>query len=85
MFEEPLIKDKRKPQLRRMVYKLIDKLEANEMQDIYLFKVKRERDRTRERTRKKNEREYETRGFNRFPPHPFGIWNLELSIVPLIV
>jgi dynein assembly factor with WDR repeat domains 1 len=43
VFEEPLIKDKRKPQLRRMVYKLIEKLEANETQDFYLFKVKRER------------------------------------------
>ena len=38
-----MIKDKRKPQLRRMVYKLIEKLEANETQDFYLFKVKRER------------------------------------------
>ena len=57
MFEEPLIKDKRKPQLRRMVYKLIDKLEANETQDIYLFKVKRERQRVREREREIRTRE----------------------------
>jgi dynein assembly factor with WDR repeat domains 1 len=36
--EEPLISDNRKPQLRRLVYKLIEKLESNESGDFILFK-----------------------------------------------
>lgn len=39
VFEEPLISDNRKPQLRRLVYKLIEKLETNESDDFYLFKA----------------------------------------------
>lgn len=39
VFEEPLISENRKPQLRRLVHKLIEKLETNESDDFYLFKV----------------------------------------------
>ena len=39
VFEEPLISANRKPQLRRLVHKLIEKLETNECDDFYLFKV----------------------------------------------
>lgn len=39
VFEEPLISENRKPQLKRLVYKLIEKLETNESDDFYLFKV----------------------------------------------
>lgn len=39
VFEEPLISENRKPQLRRLVYKLIEKLETNETEDFYLFKA----------------------------------------------
>lgn len=39
VFEEPLISESRKPQLRRLVHKLIEKLETNECDDFYLFKV----------------------------------------------
>lgn len=39
VFEEPLISENRKPQLRRLVHKLIEKLETNECDDFYLFKV----------------------------------------------
>ena len=39
VFEEPLISETRKPQLRRLVYKLIEKLETNEADDFYLFKA----------------------------------------------
>ncbi|CAN0265845.1 unnamed protein product, partial [Discosporangium mesarthrocarpum] len=38
VYEEPLISANRKPQLRRLVYKLIEKLETNENNDFYLFK-----------------------------------------------
>jgi dynein assembly factor with WDR repeat domains 1 len=41
VFEEPLISDNRKPQLRRLIYKLIEKLESNESNDFYLFKILR--------------------------------------------
>ena len=41
IYEEPLISSKRKPQLRKLIYKLIEKLEANEAQDFYLFKILR--------------------------------------------
>lgn len=40
VFEEPLISENRKPQLRRLVYKLIEKLETNESDDFYLFKAR---------------------------------------------
>ncbi len=46
VFEEPLISENRKPQLRRLVHKLIEKLETNESDDFYLFKVKEDRPRT---------------------------------------
>ncbi|KAL7678697.1 putative WD40/YVTN repeat-like-containing domain superfamily, coatomer beta' subunit (COPB2) [Plasmopara halstedii] len=39
--EEPLISDSRKPQLRRLLYKLIEKLEVNDSNDFYLFKILR--------------------------------------------
>jgi hypothetical protein len=39
--EEPLVSDSRKPQLRRLIYKLIEKLETNESSDFYLFKILR--------------------------------------------
>merc|ERR1711988_1838729 len=38
---EPLISDNRKPQLRRLIYKLIEKLETNESNDFFLFKILR--------------------------------------------
>jgi dynein assembly factor with WDR repeat domains 1 len=41
VFEQPLVRESRKPQLRRLIYKLIEKLEANETQDFYLFKILR--------------------------------------------
>ena len=41
IFEEPLISEARKPQLRRLVYKLGGKLETTENQDFYLFKILR--------------------------------------------
>ncbi|KAJ1449887.1 WD40-repeat-containing domain protein [Pelagophyceae sp. CCMP2097] len=41
VFEEPLIAESRKPQLRRLVYKLIEKLESHESSDYYLFKILR--------------------------------------------
>ncbi|GMI43904.1 hypothetical protein TeGR_g5247, partial [Tetraparma gracilis] len=41
VFEEPLISEKKKPQLRRLIYKLIEKLEQKESNDFYLFKILR--------------------------------------------
>ena len=41
VFEEPLISENRKPQLRRLIYKLIEKLESNEDTSFYLFKILR--------------------------------------------
>ena len=41
VFEEPLISEKKKPQLRRLIYKLIEKLEQKETNDFYLFKILR--------------------------------------------
>ena len=41
VYEEPLISEARKPQLRRLIHKLIEKLESNENQDFYLFKILR--------------------------------------------
>ncbi|KAF1794716.1 G-protein beta WD-40 repeat [Phytophthora cactorum] len=41
VFEEPLISESRKPQLRRLIYKLIEKLEVNDSNDFYLFKILR--------------------------------------------
>lgn len=41
VFEEPLISESRKPQLRRLVYKLIEKLEANDTSDFFLYKILR--------------------------------------------
>ena len=41
VFEEPLISEKKKPQLRRLIYKLIEKLEQKETHDFYLFKILR--------------------------------------------
>ena len=38
---ESLISESRKPQLRRLLYKLIEKLETNENNDFYLFKILR--------------------------------------------
>ena len=38
---EPLLSDKRKPQLSKLVNKLIDKLEENADQSFYLFKILR--------------------------------------------
>lgn len=38
---EPLISANRKPQLRRLIVKLIEKLETNEASDFYLFKILR--------------------------------------------
>ena len=38
---EPLISENRKPQLRRLIYKLIEKLETNENNDFFLFKILR--------------------------------------------
>ena len=51
VFEEPLISENRKPQLKRLVYKLIEKLETNESDDFYLFKVDVSDSETRARTR----------------------------------
>lgn len=39
VFEEPLISETRKPHLRRLVHKLMEKLESNESDDFYLFKA----------------------------------------------
>ena len=33
VFEEPLISEKKKPQLRRLIYKLIEKLESKEVRE----------------------------------------------------
>jgi dynein assembly factor with WDR repeat domains 1 len=41
VFEEPLISASRKGQLRRLIYRLIEKHEANERQDFYLYKILR--------------------------------------------
>lgn len=41
VYEEPLIAEHRKPQLRQLVYKLIEKLETNDSDAFYLFKVRR--------------------------------------------
>ena len=41
VFEEPLISASRKGQLRRLIYRLIEKQEANERQDFYLYKILR--------------------------------------------
>lgn len=41
VFEEPLISESRKPQLRRLIYKLVEKLETNDNSDFYLFKILR--------------------------------------------
>jgi dynein assembly factor with WDR repeat domains 1 len=38
-FEELLICENCKPQLRRLIYKLIEELESNESNDFYLFKI----------------------------------------------
>ena len=39
--QEPLLSEKRKPQLEKLVNKLIDKLEENADQSFYLFKILR--------------------------------------------
>ena len=39
--QEPLLSEKRKPQLYKLVNKLIDKLEDNTDQSFYLFKILR--------------------------------------------
>ena len=39
--EQPLLSEKRKPQLEKLVNKLIDKLEENADQSFYLFKILR--------------------------------------------
>jgi len=41
VFEEPLINDNRKPQLRRLIYKLIEKQETQSNSEFYLFKILR--------------------------------------------
>jgi len=41
IFEEPLVSKHRKPQLRRLIYKLIEKQEANDKEDFYLYKILR--------------------------------------------
>lgn len=41
VFEEALISEGRKPQLRRLVYKLIEKLESNDSNDFFLYKILR--------------------------------------------
>eukprot|EP00601_Ochromonadales_sp_CCMP2298_P034773 CAMPEP_0173372468 /NCGR_PEP_ID=MMETSP1144-20121109/27913_1 /TAXON_ID=483371 /ORGANISM="non described non described, Strain CCMP2298" /LENGTH=148 /DNA_ID=CAMNT_0014324443 /DNA_START=139 /DNA_END=583 /DNA_ORIENTATION=+ len=41
VFEEPLISESKKPHLRRLIYKLIEKLESNETSDFFLFKILR--------------------------------------------
>jgi len=39
---EPLISEQRKPQLRKLIYKLIEKIDATEVtQNFYLFKILR--------------------------------------------
>ena len=37
IFEEPLISKQRKPQLRRLIYKLIEKQELHDKNDFYLY------------------------------------------------
>ena len=39
LFEEPTISDARKPQLKKLIYKLIEKLESNQKQKFDEFKV----------------------------------------------
>ena len=39
--QEGLISDARKPQLRKLLYKLIEKMESHENQSFYLFKILR--------------------------------------------
>jgi dynein assembly factor with WDR repeat domains 1 len=41
VFEEPLISESKKPQLRRMVHKLIEKIGSNETSEFFLFKILR--------------------------------------------
>lgn len=40
IYEEPLISEHRKPQLRRLILKLIEKLETNDSDHFYLFKAR---------------------------------------------
>ena len=39
--EQPLLSKKRKPQLRRLIYKLIERQETNVKADFYLYKILR--------------------------------------------
>lgn len=39
--QEPLVSEARKPQLRKLIYKLIEKMESHENQSFYLFKILR--------------------------------------------
>lgn len=39
--QEPLVSEARKPQLRKLIYKLIEKMESHENQNFYLFKILR--------------------------------------------
>lgn len=39
--QEALISENRKPQLRKLIYKLIEKIESHENQNFYLFKILR--------------------------------------------
>lgn len=39
LFEEPTISEARKPQLKKLIYKLIEKLEANQEQNFACFKT----------------------------------------------
>merc|ERR1712061_233932 len=39
VFEEPLISENKKETLRRMIYKLIDKIDNKDSQRFYLFKI----------------------------------------------
>ena len=41
VFEEPLITESKKPHLRRLIYKLIEKLETQATGDFFLFKILR--------------------------------------------
>ena len=41
VFEEPLISENRKGHLRKLVLKLLEKLEVNDVHDFYLFKILR--------------------------------------------
>jgi hypothetical protein len=41
IFEQPLINPTRKPQLRKLIQKLISKLDVQEAQDFFLFKILR--------------------------------------------